>query len=411
MKTTKKELSAVVTKTERTRTTTTTTSKKKNSGVAGKFKSLHNQVHFVNRSQDFQCTNCGTVTIQTNIPMQEEMEGDERVVIASRVHNFIIEMHNNQPLDASSYFALLDVVYFDSGERVTCLLGRHEQKGILENETMNRFDYSGSDKTCSASFSVKLRETNRNHTYTEKNKKMQRKFCFRITIFRSDFYAQIPGLQRIYVADSLSFNVLERPSKSKKRQREVKSEVKCETVKSEYVSVDNIKHEHNHAKVEEPPLKKQKLSCDGEQDKLTIGAILPEVKSETTNAECCLSYSNSNCAPEFTVDGFNEQSLEGSLFDNLFTGLDDNMCPEEEQPVARSTTPTTTISQTEVQPSINFTNLMFHPVAQDLFDLDPSIFLLDFQDQQQQSTGTTTVPMCTDQSGCLELSLECNESM
>jgi hypothetical protein len=200
---------------------------RRQSGHAGKFKKFHQQLTFTNRSQDAslgllitedESFDSNTVTIQSNIPIDEDRERELNYVISSRVHLFEVYIHAVNPLE---YMALIDIVYADTGETVRCVTSKHYQKLILDNQNTSRFEIQDEDDnpivgmhSAKASFAVKIRETSRFHVKPnniKKNKKsMIRQFVFRISIFRCAFASQSPVLERVHVSDSLTFYVTER---------------------------------------------------------------------------------------------------------------------------------------------------------------------------------------------------------
>jgi hypothetical protein len=231
-------------------------SSKKNSGQAGKFKRLHKELLFINRTNEesFNIQNSlkGNVEIKSNIPDTNKVDC---MVLSSRVILFELSIYTEKSSkeELNNLLAFLDVVYIDTGEKVKCLSKKNQGKHILSKHKTARFDLISSEgelEHWKAQFEVKFRETSRDHMdTTAKN----RKFCFRFSLFRF-----ITSFGLCYVSDSRSFRVIERERRSLPASQQVKEKAlkQQNKTKSSKVVMDNLLKKSNQSKNDPnyPPL-------------------------------------------------------------------------------------------------------------------------------------------------------------
>jgi hypothetical protein len=285
--------------------------RRQSGGSAGKFKKLHHQLTFTNRSKDPSLGlsiaqdasfDSNVVTILSNIPIEEDKEREQNYVIASRVHLFDVTIHARDPME---YMALIDVVYEDTGETVQCVTPKHSQKLLLDNQNTSRFELQDDEEdnvvigmhSAKASFAVKIRETSRFHmkptNNIKKKKSMIRKFVFRVSIFRCNFVSQIPELERIHVSDSASFHVIERKARDTTNKQ---SKKKNNNKRSREEEDENQQQQLNDKENVNPLKKVKEEQCDDENLKCNESLALS-------------SYSPSmNCVDDILEECFNELS-------------------------------------------------------------------------------------------------------
>ena len=217
-------------------------------GQAGKFRTLHDKLPFTTCFNDASISvpvttdpslDVNSVVITSNIPIDKDTVGNKRYVITSRVSSFEVSMRVRYP---QYYFAVIDLVYQDNKELVHPKSQKHHNMHLLENQNISRFESSSPDASCEfnsfietkACFSVRIRETTRLHKQKEKRKSLDRPFCFRLTIFKADLSCSHgcgPTVDRVFVADSVSFLAVERKPQRKEAQTSTRQVVLSESTK------------------------------------------------------------------------------------------------------------------------------------------------------------------------------------